>query len=104
MKTVDYILPAHWASALLYGDETGLDDDDSAALAAFLAGESDTIAGTCLDVQDDGDNFRTYHDAQPYGVLACDCATFTFPRVGVDDPLADVRDHIARNPDAFDPV
>ncbi len=32
----------------------------------------------CVDVLDDS-SFLKYHDAQPYGVLACDCSTFIFP-------------------------
>ena len=74
METTTYWLPAHWASALVNGDFTGLDEDDEEALMRVIAGEQlpDPIA--CGDEPE----FRKYHDAQPYGVLACDCLEYTF--------------------------
>ena len=80
MKTEKYILPSHWASALINGDESGMDDDDCRALNAFVAaGVKEYGLFMCIDVSDDdGGDFRKYHDAEPYGVLACDVATFTF--------------------------
>lgn len=78
IQTETFTLPQHWACALINGDETGLDDADSAALEAFTA---DMVAqyGQCwaLDCGDEV-SFTAYHDAQPYGVLACDCVEFTF--------------------------
>jgi hypothetical protein len=75
-----YTLPSHWAGALINGDDSGLDAEDIAALEAF---ESDMIrqygSCWCLSVGDDevGD-FRRYHDATHYGVLACDVLDFVF--------------------------
>jgi hypothetical protein len=77
MQTATYCLPVHWASALINGDETGDSDEDSACIAAWL--EAHPELGACLDVSDEGEDFRTYHDARCVGVLACDCAQFTFP-------------------------
>lgn len=78
MQTVQYTLPEHWACALINGDETGLDDEDQAALDAFV---DDMVkehgSCHCVDVVDDA-GFMRYHDAQPYGVLACNAATFVF--------------------------
>ena len=75
METCTYTLPAHWAPALINGDFTGLDDDDEEKLLLVMAGENlpDPIA------VGDEPVFRKYHDAQPYGVLACDCLEYVFP-------------------------
>jgi hypothetical protein len=78
MKTVQYTLPTFWACALVNGDETGLDDADQASLDAFVADMVKEHGSChCLDVAED-EGFMRYHDAEPYGVLACDAATFTF--------------------------
>lgn len=78
IQTENYALPAHWASALINGDESGLEPEDCEALEAFTA---DMVAeyGQCLaiDVSEDP-SFTAYHDAKPYGVLACETLTFTF--------------------------
>lgn len=63
-------VPDHWLSALVNGDETGLDDDDSAKLAAFCRDELN--GGWSVTSYEDEGSFMKYHDAQPYGVLACD--------------------------------
>lgn len=75
ITTTTYWLPAHWASALINGDLSGLDEDDEEALMRVLAGEQLTEPIDCGDSPE----FRKHHDAQPYGVLACDCLEFTFP-------------------------
>jgi hypothetical protein len=67
-KTLD--VPEHWLSALFNGDETGLSDEDSAELDAFAAEELSD--GWNVTASDDEGSFMRYHDAQPYGVLACD--------------------------------
>jgi hypothetical protein len=74
MQIEYFELPTFWATALFYDDRTGLDDEDGAALDAFLAGNP-TLS--CVDM-DDNIGFTRWHDAARYGVLACDCATFTF--------------------------
>lgn len=75
MNTTTYTLPTHWATALMYGDTSGLDEHDEEALLLVTAGED---LPDCVDVLDDS-SFLKYHDAQPYGVLPCDCSTFIFP-------------------------
>lgn len=74
MKTIDFTLPAHWASALVNGDFTGLSNADAKAVSYWLDTEPD-IAGDCLSVTDEPE-FRKFYDADG---LACDCLTFTFP-------------------------
>jgi hypothetical protein len=75
MTTTTYTLPAHWAPALVNGDFTGMEEDDEEALMRVIAGENlpDPVSVS------DSSEFLTYHDARPYGVLACDCLEYTFP-------------------------
>ena len=74
-ETATYKLPAHWASALINGDYTGLEERDEEQLTRVIAGED---LPDPIGVSDEPE-FLKYHDARPYGVLACDCLTFTFP-------------------------
>lgn len=83
-----YTLPSHWASALINGDTSGLDDHDCTMLEAVEIGEN---LGHCLgivgDDRPDGcpdPAFHAWHDARGYGVLACHCFDFVF-----DWPAAD---------------
>lgn len=75
MQTTTYVLPAHWAPALINDDWSGLEDDDAADLQIFLDSED---LGHAIDVSHEP-FFAKYHDAEPYHVLACDCLEFTFP-------------------------
>ena len=78
METITMVLPQHWACALINADDTGLDDKEQAALDAF---SEDMLQeyGCCLAIDcDDDPQFMKYHDAQMYGVLACDCIEYTF--------------------------
>lgn len=74
MELSTYWLPAHWAPALINSDFSGMEEEDKEALMRVIAGEQlpDPIA--CGDEPE----FRKCHDAQPYGVLACDCLEYTF--------------------------
>lgn len=74
-------LPEHWAPALVNADTTGLDDQDEAALDAFMADHPNLY---CVGV-DDGPQFCRRHDATPYGVLACQCCLFAFLSTEEDD-------------------
>jgi hypothetical protein len=85
MKTIDYwdyLVPAHWISAIVNDDETSFDhyDDpqDRKAYHNFMAnepghelGEHDNIVWTV--VGDGESKFCPVHDARGYGVLPCDC-------------------------------
>lgn len=73
MKTQTFTLPAFWASALINGDESGLEPDEQTQLDQWL---KDNKPGYCIDVSSD-ESFTQWHDARDY-VLACDCAEFTF--------------------------
>lgn len=70
------VLPSHWASALINGDRTGLTDEDEAVLDRVLELNPEwSLPVSCEDA-----GFWIFHDAAPYGVLACDCQTYTFLR------------------------
>ena len=62
-------VPHHWLPALINGYESGLDDKDSAQLKAFC--DEELSGGWHISSWDDEGDFMTYHDAEPYGVLAC---------------------------------
>jgi len=49
IETIELVLPACWASALINGDESGLEDEDCAALAAFIKEMFDEW-GSCVAV------------------------------------------------------
>ena len=79
MTMIEYTLPVHWASSLVNGDDTGLDDIEQEQLEAF----SDYMVNKygkcyCVDAKLDDAVFTSYHDANEVGVLACECAIFVF--------------------------
>jgi hypothetical protein len=67
MKTEEFRLPAHWMSYLLYGDASGLEDNEADEVSAW---EVMHAPGPCIGVADDTD-----FDDGPGG---CDRRTFTF--------------------------
>jgi hypothetical protein len=76
-KTLE--VPEHWLSALINSDESGLDDKESAELKAFCDGElSDNWHVSSYYAEGE---FMKDHDAQPYGVLACDAVKILAMRV-----------------------
>lgn len=78
IKTITAMLPAHWACALVNGDESGMDDEEIAHLNEFVDDMVRTYGSChCVDVSEDT-QFSNYHEASHYGVLACDVAEFTF--------------------------
>lgn len=77
IKTETYTLPAHWASTLINGDDSGNEPEDDAQIEAWLSAHPHL--GGCLTCSDDEGEFRHRHDASFVGVLACTCLEFTFP-------------------------
>jgi hypothetical protein len=78
MKIESFNLPAHWAFALINGDESGLYDDDFSALRRFEAWMIGKY-GQCWCVScSDELQFMRWHDAADFGVLACDVLSFSF--------------------------
>ena len=72
-------VPSHWLSALVNGDESGLDDRESRQLAAFCDGE--LSGGWHVSSYEDEGSFCCDHDAKAYGVLACDATTVLATRL-----------------------
>ena len=76
IETTTFVLPDFWASALVNDDRSGLDIEDDAILDRWL---EDHPGWYCTGTVDDSDaDFVRWHDAAPYGVLHCNCLTYTF--------------------------
>jgi hypothetical protein len=80
LELESFELPSHWACALLYGDESDLDDSDEQALNRFTKYMVKTYGAChCVSVEGEGfGDFRGYHDATDFGALASDVLTFVF--------------------------
>ena len=71
MEFMTYTLPAHWASALVNDDRSGLTDDDERELDSWL----DIVCpGYCVGVNEEPE-FCAFHDAD---TLPDTCLEFTF--------------------------
>jgi hypothetical protein len=70
MYTENEILPAYWASALINGDTSGLEDDEEAELDAWIAAHP--YYGACLGCYE-----HTY--LTQYEGLLTECLDYTFP-------------------------
>lgn len=78
LATKLFTLPQHWACALINDDRSGLSDEEETALDAFID-EMIKGYGKCWAIDcSEETSFSPWHDAQPYGVLACDCVDVTF--------------------------
>lgn len=73
MKFVEYTLPSHWASALINGDHSGMEEAEEAELLAFIKAER---PGYCVGCGDE-EFFSACHDAMEFA-LPSDCLVFTF--------------------------
>jgi hypothetical protein len=71
VKITTYILPAHWASALVNNDRSGLSDLEEQELDMWL---EDTDPGYCVSVSDE-EYFAHMNDAN---ALPCSVLEFTF--------------------------
>jgi hypothetical protein len=67
---IDYVLPEHWACALINGDESGMEQSDIDEMDRFLGRE---MPGSCVDMSDSW--FAHRNDATSLGG---DVATFRF--------------------------
>ena len=73
LETFTYTLPAHWASALLNEDYSGLDEEEEQSLKQWARSEKPGYCVGCSDSQE----FQPFNDA---GTLACDVLEFHFHR------------------------
>lgn len=67
MKTEEFRLPTHWASCLIYGDASGMTDDEADEVSAW---EVMCAPGPCVGVADDTDFTLSGDDGEK--------CTFTF--------------------------
>lgn len=72
MKTLDYTLPECFASYLVNGDLSGLNNTDIEIINDFLENEN---LGACINVSEDS-FFAWRHDCPKIG--GATCAVFTF--------------------------
>jgi hypothetical protein len=62
-------VPEQWLSAIVNGDTSGMSDEEEKQFDAF---ESDELSdGWTVSSWDEEGSFSRYHDAGPYGMLAC---------------------------------
>lgn len=83
IECVEFTAPSEWASYLINGDASGLDDDEQALADSFVryAVEECGASGWPVNCEDAG--FIFYHDARTWTGCdyAADCQTYTFHRV-----------------------
>lgn len=70
-----FVLPAHFASALINADESGLNEEESQLLRDFV---HEKCSGLCVGCSDD-QFFTSYHDMP--GIGDADCLEFYFEKV-----------------------
>jgi hypothetical protein len=76
MQTIDYILPNWTIGSLFYSDESGLTDEESAALDMFIEREMQVNGFSCFYAVDcKEDCFRVSNDLDNLGA---DCSVITF--------------------------
>ena len=83
IQTQSMHLPNFWASALINGDYSGLEDQDEKKLNDFIEHWQDDLILVSANIKSDENcyfesHFMKYHDASNLGVLACDCCEYTF--------------------------
>lgn len=71
IETTTFTLPSYWASYLINGDDSGIDDDDKTACDNFLAANP---GWSCIGCEEFG-FFSNTNDA---GTLAGDCLEYDF--------------------------
>lgn len=71
IETRIYLLPSHWACALINGDYSGMDDEEEKEMEGWLKEEN---PGWCCDCSDESE-FRPWNDANNLGG---DVSEFTF--------------------------
>ena len=81
MQILELDLPDFWATTLVNGDKSHFNDEDEKAFEAFTDDMMNKYGACwCINCSDEenGPGFLKYHDAKQYGVLACNCLTFSF--------------------------
>jgi hypothetical protein len=78
-ETTTSTAPAHWASYVINGDASGIDDADISACDAWLIALAND-GWQVVSTEGDEPYFARYNDA---GTLACDVITYTLLSRGV---------------------
>ena len=83
IQTYKLHLPNFWASALINGDYSSLEDQDEKELNDFIEHWKKDLIINSVNIESDENayfesHFMKYHDATNLGVLACDCCEYTF--------------------------
>lgn len=77
IQTEQFNLPSHWLTALFNDDQSGFEDEDEFQFDAWSKEmEAEYSSFHAVDCEEYG--FQKYHDAEWYGVLACDVHTVFF--------------------------
>ena len=74
-EMIELTLPTYWASYLIYGDDSGLQDGEALAIDAYL---EEYQVGACINVEND-DYISRVNDANT-GLLG-DVCTYTFLKI-----------------------
>ena len=74
-ETLELTAPTDWASYLINGDASGLNNGEEEDIRSWLENMADGW-GSPVDVSEEVE-FRWWHSASPW-IGAADCATYTF--------------------------
>ncbi len=76
IQTESFMLPETWACAFLYGDESGMEQEEIDAI------ESMDLGHCCDVISDESGDFRRWHDAAHVYPYAANVAEFVFIKEG----------------------
>ena len=71
-------IPAHWFTAIAYGDCSGMDDSETGSFERWLDDMTREFGPITIGSINTNSYFARYHDAAEYGVLACECCDVDF--------------------------
>ena len=81
--TCELHLPDFWASAIINGDYSGLTQEEEWALKRFIEYWQEDLFISSANIPSDENgciesHFMKYHDAERFGILACNCCEYIF--------------------------
>ena len=77
LETIFGNAPSYWASYLVNGDSSGLEQEEIEQADKFAEWLGGNIVDCTGEHDDDHPGFMRYHDAQQFGTLAADCSRYT---------------------------
>lgn len=72
-----YIAPSYWASYLIFGDDSGLSQEEREACDGWIA----SLPNICCVLDAEPYGFAKMHDAFKFMPYAAECSTYTFHRL-----------------------